>query len=66
MIFIFLAALFVLFGLGTPVAFAIGLSSVAIFLLKGLPLVAVAQRMIGGLDNFRSWRCRCSCSRAPS
>jgi tripartite ATP-independent transporter DctM subunit len=52
MVVVFLVALFTLFGLGTPVAFGIGLASLAIFLLKGLPLVAVAQRMIGGLDNF--------------
>jgi len=52
MVFVFLIALFALFGLGMPVAFAIGLASLAIFILKGFPLVAVAQRMIGGLDNF--------------
>ncbi len=52
MVVVFLVALFVLFGLGMPVAFAIGLASLSIFLLKGFPLVAVAQRMIGGLDNF--------------
>lgn len=52
MVFVFLIALFALFGLGMPVAFAIGLASFTIFLLKGFPLVAVAQRMIGGLDNF--------------
>jgi len=52
MVVVFLVTLFVLFGLGMPVAFAIGLASLAILLVNGLPLVSVAQRMIIGLDNF--------------
>lgn len=52
MVFVFLVALFALFGLGMPVAFAIGVASLSIFVLKGFPLVSVAQRMIVGLDNF--------------
>ncbi|MES2480466.1 MAG: TRAP transporter large permease [Pseudomonadota bacterium] len=38
--------------LGVPVAFAIGLSSVATILAAGLPLAMVFQKMVGGMQVF--------------
>ncbi|MFO1287772.1 MAG: TRAP transporter large permease [Rubrivivax sp.] len=38
--------------LGVPVAFAIGLSSVATILVAGLPMAVVFQKMIGGMQVF--------------
>jgi tripartite ATP-independent transporter DctM subunit len=38
--------------LGVPVAFAIGLSSVATILVAGLPVAVVFQKMLGGMQVF--------------
>ena len=38
--------------LGVPVAFAIGLSSVATILVAGLPVAMVFQKMVGGMQVF--------------
>jgi len=38
--------------LGVPVAFAIGLSSVATILAAGLPIAVVFQKMVGGMQVF--------------
>jgi tripartite ATP-independent transporter DctM subunit len=38
--------------LGVPVAFAIGLSSVATILSAGLPMAVVFQKMVGGMQVF--------------
>ena len=38
--------------LGVPVAFAIGLSSVATILAAGLPVAMVFQKMVGGMQVF--------------
>jgi tripartite ATP-independent transporter DctM subunit len=38
--------------LGVPVAFAIGLSSVATILAAGLPMAIVFQKMVGGMQTF--------------
>jgi tripartite ATP-independent transporter DctM subunit len=38
--------------LGVPVAFAIGLSSVATILAAGLPVAVVFQKMVGGMQVF--------------
>ncbi len=38
--------------LGVPVAFAIGLSSVATILAAGLPMAVVFQKMVGGMQVF--------------
>ncbi len=38
--------------LGVPVAFAIGLSSVATILVAGLPVAIVFQKMVGGMQVF--------------
>jgi tripartite ATP-independent transporter DctM subunit len=38
--------------IGVPVAFSLGLSSVATVLLIGIPLEVVAQRMVAGVDIF--------------
>ena len=48
-----LALSFTLFlVLGVPVAFAIGLSSVATILVAGLPVAVVFQKMVGGMQVF--------------
>ena len=48
-----LGASFTLFLLlGVPVAFAIGLSSVATILVAGLPVAVVFQKMVGGMQVF--------------
>jgi hypothetical protein len=44
----------VLLLLGVPVAFAIGLSSVATILAAGLPVAVVFQKMVGGCKSFHS------------
>lgn len=50
---IILAASFTLFLLlGVPVAFAIGLSSVATIIAAGLPVAIVFQKMVGGMQVF--------------
>ncbi len=38
--------------MGVPVAFAIGLSSVATILAAGLPVAVVFQKMVGGMQVF--------------
>ena len=38
--------------LGVPVAFAIGLSSVATIVAAGLPIAIVFQKMVGGMQVF--------------
>lgn len=42
----------VLLILGVPVAFAIGLSSVATIIAAGLPIAVVFQKMVGGMQVF--------------
>ena len=42
----------VLLLLGVPVAFAIGLSSVATILAAGLPVAVIFQKMVGGMQVF--------------
>ena len=49
---IILVALLVLLLLRTPVAFALGGLGVILLALKGLPLVAVPQRLHGSMDSF--------------
>ena len=41
-----------LMALRVPVAFALGLSSIATAMYLGLPLLMVAQRMVNGLNSF--------------
>ena len=38
--------------IGVPVAFAIGLSSIATIIAAGLPLAVVFQKMVGGMQVF--------------
>ena len=38
--------------LGVPVAFSIGLASVATVLYAGLPVAVVFQKMVGGMQIF--------------
>lgn len=48
-----LIAFAVLFAIGTPVAFAIGLAGVAAVLASGsLPLILVPHRMVTQLDSY--------------
>ena len=42
----------VLLLLGVPVAFAIGLSSIATIIATGLPIAVVFQKMVGGMQVF--------------
>jgi len=50
---ILLIALLVLFAIDTPIAIAIGASSVIAILIQGdFPLMMVAQRMFSGTDSF--------------
>jgi len=46
------ASFFLLLLIGVPVAFAIGLSSVATMLVAGLPVAVVFQKMVGGMQVF--------------
>jgi tripartite ATP-independent transporter DctM subunit len=46
------ASFFLLLLIGVPVAFAIGLSSVATILVAGLPVAIVFQKMVGGMQVF--------------
>ncbi|WP_420403257.1 TRAP transporter large permease [Nisaea sp.] len=50
--FLILAALLALLLLRTPVAFALGGLGVILLALKGLPMVAVPQRLHGSMDSF--------------
>lgn len=52
-IFTLFAALFILFLINTPIALAIGLASLAAFLVKGdFSLMMVIQRLYAGTDSF--------------
>ena len=42
----------ILLLIGVPVAFAIGLSSIATILVAGLPVAVVFQKMVGGMQVF--------------
>ena len=50
--FLILFALVALLLLRTPVAFALGGLGVILLALKGLPMVAVPQRLHGSMDSF--------------
>lgn len=50
--FLILVALVALLLLRTPVAFALGGLGIILLALKGLPLVAVPQRLHGSMDSF--------------
>ncbi len=50
---ILLLSLLILFALNTPIAIAIGLSSIIAILINGeFPLMMIAQRMFSGADSF--------------
>ena len=44
--------LMVLLMLGVPVAFAIGVATLAAMLVQGIPAVAIAQKVLTGVDSF--------------
>lgn len=50
--FLILTALVALLLMRTPVAFALGGMGIILLALKGLPLVAVPQRLHGSMDSF--------------
>lgn len=52
MIGILFIALFALVLIGTPIAIALGLSSMIFFASDGLPLTTMAQNLFGSLDAF--------------
>ncbi len=52
MIALLFIVFFVTLCLGVPVAFALGLASLAYVLAAGIPLVAIPQKMYAGIDVF--------------
>ncbi|MBX2805478.1 MAG: TRAP transporter large permease subunit [Hyphomicrobiales bacterium] len=53
MIEILFPALLILLLLGVPVAFALGLASVAaLYLASGIPLIILPQKLFNGLNSF--------------
>ncbi|MDD2206089.1 MAG: TRAP transporter large permease [Aminobacterium sp.] len=52
MVIVLLGALFVLIGLGVPIAFSIGLSSLLYLTLCGYPSFLVAQRTVQGIYSY--------------
>lgn len=49
---ILFGSLVLLLALGIPVAFAIGMASLAAMLANGLPLISLAQKLLTGVDSF--------------
>lgn len=52
MLSVLFVSFLVLLGLGTPVAFSLGASSLLYFLTAGLPVQMYTQRFFAGLDSF--------------
>ena len=52
MVAVLFVSFLVLLFLGVPVAFSLGLSSLAYFLTSGMPINIFAQRFFSGLDSF--------------
>lgn len=42
----------VLLAIGVPVAFSLGISSLFYFLVEGIPLITLAQKMFAGMNSF--------------
>ena len=51
-VIIIFGALFTMVFLGVPVAFSIGITTLANLMLRGVPLTIMVQRMVNGLDSF--------------
>jgi C4-dicarboxylate transporter DctM subunit len=49
---VFFILFFVLITLGLPIAFGLGVAGMVYLLLDGVPLMAVAQRILTGADSF--------------
>lgn len=47
-----IAVMIVLFGIGTPVAIAMGITAIIFLVLSGAPLSLVPNRMLAGIDSF--------------
>ncbi len=47
-VLVFIACL----AIGVPIAFCLGIASIAILYLKNIPLLVIAQRMFTGIDSF--------------
>ena len=45
-------ALIVFLALGVPVAFAIGVATLAAMFVQGIPALAIAQKILTGVDSF--------------
>lgn len=45
-------AFFITLAIGIPVAFCLGIAGVIIILIRGFPIVILAQRMFTGIDSF--------------
>ncbi|MFA1820815.1 TRAP transporter large permease [Virgibacillus oceani] len=52
MIWLMIISFFLLIILGTPIAFAMGASSIAFILIEGIPLSTVAQRFFSNTQSF--------------
>ncbi|WP_312415536.1 TRAP transporter large permease [Shinella sp.] len=52
MITVLVVTFVILVVLGSPVAFALGLSSMAALIWEGMPLTLVVQRMVASIDSF--------------
>jgi tripartite ATP-independent transporter DctM subunit len=52
MIWAMIAFFFVLMGLGVPIAFSMGFSALAYFLVEGIPLSMLAQRFFSNTQSF--------------
>lgn len=52
MILLLVAGFIGLLLIGAPVAFALGLSSLAALVYEGMPLAVVAQKMVASIDSF--------------
>jgi tripartite ATP-independent transporter DctM subunit len=51
-LFVLLGLFALCVGIGVPVAFALGISAIAVFLFEGLPLMIGFQRIISGINVF--------------
>ncbi len=52
MIGVVFISFFILLFFGVPVAFCLGASSLVYFLIEGIPLITIPQKMFSGMDSF--------------
>ncbi len=58
---VLMGSLFFLLIIGTPIAYALGISAFATAAYVGLPLEAILLKLSDGVENFPRWRSRFSC-----